>query len=77
MHIKNISSARSDSLSDIDESVGIPKKKKSKTGVLRSNKPPKKAHRNKIIQRYCAIFNKSGIPERKYKSHSDEDCTGV
>ena len=77
MHIKNIFSARAASLSDIDESMRIRKKKKAKTGVLRSNKSPKKAHRNHIIQRYCVIFNKSGIPERKYKLHSDEDCTGV
>ena len=56
----------------------IPKKKKAKTGVLRSNKSPKRAHsRHHGIQRYCVIFKKSGMPERKYTLHSAEDCTGL
>ena len=39
VHIKKIASARSASLSDRNESVRIPRKKKAKTGVLRSKNP--------------------------------------
>ena len=42
VQIKNIASDRSASLSDNNESVSIPRKKEANTGVLRSNKYPKK-----------------------------------
>ena len=47
--IKKINSDRSASLSDSDESVKIPRKKKANTGVLLSNKSPKMAHRHRGI----------------------------
>ena len=37
--IKNMASARAASIYYSDESVSIPRKRKSRTGVLRSNKP--------------------------------------
>ena len=65
-------------LSDRDKSVRIPRRKKSKTGVLSSNKSPIRAHdRHHVIRRYCVLCKKEGMPERKYTSHSAEDCTGV
>ena len=76
--IKKISYARAASLSDNDKYVSIPRKNKAKNGVLRSNKSPKRAHiRHHSIHRYCVICKKGGMPERKYTSHSAEDCTGV
>ena len=77
MQIKNIASAREASISDSNDSVSNMRKKKSKTGVLRSTKSPKKAHSHHGIQSYCVLFKKSGIPERKYTSHSAKDFTGV
>ena len=70
MHIKKIASARAASLSNSNNSVRILIKKKAKTGVLRSNKSPKKAHRHHGIQCYCVICKKAGMPERKYTPHS-------
>ena len=75
--IKNIASARAASLSDRDDLARIPRKKKARTGVLRSNRPQKKAHKHHGIQRYCVLFKKPEIPEQNYMSHSAEDCTGV
>ena len=75
--IKKIESARASSLSDTDESVRIPRKKKARTDVLRSNKSPKKAHKHHGTQRYCALCKKAGMPERKYILHSAEYCTGM
>ena len=78
MNIKNIASARAASLSDRNESMMIMRRKNAKTGVLRSNKSPIRAHdRHHVAQRYCVILKKVGIPERKYASHSTKDCTGV
>ena len=66
------------SLSDSDESVGVPRNKKDKTGVSNSHKSPIRAHdRNHDSQCYCVLFKKSGMPKRKYMWHSIEDCTGV
>ena len=75
--MKNIASARADSLSDIDESARIPRKKKARAGVLHSNKPHKKSHKNHGIQRYCVLCKKAGMPDRKYMYHSAGDFTGV
>ena len=61
--IKKITSARADSLSDIDESARIPRKKKARAGVLHSKKPHKKSHKNHGIQRYCMLCKKTGIPD--------------
>ena len=80
MQIEKIASdsAASLSLSDSDEYVRIPRKKKAKTGVLRSNKSPKRAHSSHHgIQRYCVLCKKLGIPARKYMSHSSKDFSGV
>ena len=44
VHINNISSAGAASLYDSNKSVRIPNKKKAKTGVLCSNKLPKKTY---------------------------------
>ena len=77
VNIKKISPARSASLYDRDTSLRILSNKKAKTGVLRTNKSPKKEHRHHGIQRYCVIYNKAVIDERNYTSHSAKDCTGV
>ena len=55
----------------------IPKKNKVKTGVLQSNKYPKKDNMHHSIHRYCVLFKKALMPERKYMSHSAEDFTDV
>ena len=56
VHINNIASAREDSLSDSDESVRIPRRKKANTGVLHSTKPPKRPHdRHHGVNCYCVI----------------------
>ena len=63
VHIKKSASARAASLSESDESVRIPRRKKAKTGVLRAKKPPRRAHdRHHGVHRYCVIFNKERIP---------------
>ena len=78
MYIKNISYYREASQSDSDESVRIPIRKKAKTGVLRSNKPPRRAHYSHHgVQRYCVIFKKEVIHERKYMLYSTDDFTGM
>ena len=78
MQIKNIASARASYPSDSNKFVRILRKTKAKTGVLRSNKSPKRAHsRHHGIQRYGVLWMKAVIPERKYTSHSSKDCTGV
>ena len=76
-NIKNIASAMAASLYDSYKSARIPRKKKARTGVLRSNKPQKKAHKHHGIQRYCVLYKKAGMPEKKYMQNSAEDCTGV
>ena len=78
VHIKRIASARADSLSDSNESVKILRRKRASNGVLSSNKSPRRAHyRHHGAHRYCVLFKKSGMSERKYESYSSEDCTGV
>ena len=77
-HIKKIASARAASLSDSNESVRIPRRKKANTGVLNSHNSPSRAYdRYHGAQRYCILCKKAGMPERKYASHSTEDCTDV
>ena len=77
-HIKKIASARAASLSDSNESVRIPRRKKAKTGVLNSHKTPRRAHnRHHGTHRYYILCKKSGMPERKYMSHITHDCTGM
>ena len=78
VHIKKIASARAASLSDGNKSVRITRRKKAKTGVLSSNKSPRKTHyRHHGAHRYCVHCKKAGMPEHKYTSHSSEYCTGV
>ena len=74
-HIKKIASSREASLSDIDKSARNQRKKKARTGVLCSNKYQKRANKHHGIKSYCVIYNKLGIPERKYMLHSYKDCT--
>ena len=77
-NIKNIDSDRAASLSNSDESARIPRRNKAKTGVLRSNKYPRKAHdRHHGVHRYCVLCKKAGMPGQNYLLHSAEDCTGV
>ena len=78
MHIKKIASARAASLSDSNKSVRIQRKNKAKTGVLISNKSPRRAYDSHHgAQRYCVFCKKAGMPEHKYVLHSDEGCIGV
>ena len=42
VHIKKIASARAASLSDSDDPVRIPRRKKAKTGFSSSNKSPRR-----------------------------------
>ena len=75
-YIKKIASARAASLSNSNESVRMPRKKKAKTGVSNSHKNPRRApDRHHGTQRYCVLCKKTGMPERKYMLHSTEDCT--
>ena len=54
--IKKIASARIFSLSDSEESVRIPKKKKAKTGVSNYHKTPRRAHdRHHVTHSYCVL----------------------
>ena len=76
--IKNIASDRAASLFDSDESVRIQRNKKSRTGILRSNKgPQKKANKHHDTQSYCMLYKKAGMPELMYVLHSVKDCTGM
>ena len=76
--IKKIASARADYLSESDESTRITRKKKSRTGILSSNKGPhKKVYNRHGTQRYCMIWKKAGMPDKKYISHSANECTGI
>ena len=78
VHIKNISYERSASLSNSDESVRIPRRKKAKTGILNSHKSPRRTHnRHHGSQRYCVLYKKSEMPERKYALHSTKDFNDV
>ena len=70
VQIKKISSARAASLSDSNDSINVPRKKKSRTGVLRSNKPQKKAQKYHGIKRYCVLCKKAVMPEQKYRLHT-------
>ena len=54
VHINKIASARTASLSDSNESVRIPMKKKARAGVLHCNTSPGRSHnRHHGLQRYC------------------------
>ena len=78
LHINKIVSARAASQSDSNESTRILRSNKAKTGALRSNNSPRRAHeRHHGAQRYCVLCKKAGIPERNYASHSAKDYTGV
>ena len=77
VQIKNIASDKAASLSGRNESVRILRKKKFNTGILHSNKSPKKAPWHHGVQRYYVLCKKAVIPERKYMSHSSKDLTGV
>ena len=77
-NIKKIAVARAASLSDSNKSVRIPRRNKGNTGVSNSHKIPRRANdRHHGTCRYCALFKKSVMPERKYMSHSTKDFTGM
>ena len=77
-HIKKIDSARAASLSNSNESMRVMHRKKAKTDVSNSHKPPRREHkRHHGAQCYFVIYKKAGMPECKYMSHSTEYCTGV
>ena len=75
--INKIASYRAASLSDSDKSIRIPRKNNARTGFLRSNKSPNKAHKHHGIQHFCVLCNKAGSPKRNYMSHSANYCTGM
>ena len=78
MQINKIDSSRDASIYENDNSVIIPRNNKAKTGVLHSNKSPKRAHsRHRGIHRYYLLCKKAGIPGLKYTLHSARDCTWV
>ena len=78
LQIKKIASSRSASISDSEKYLRIQRKKRANTGVLLSNKTPKRVHRRHYgTHCYCVLCNKAGMTEHKYTSHSDKDCTGV
>ena len=78
MHINKMASTRSAYKYDSDYSASIPRRRKAKTGVLRSNKIPRRSHdRHHGVHCYCVLCKKSVMPERKYPTHSSKDCTGV
>ena len=59
VYIKNIDSAMEASLSDSDESMRVPRRKISKTGVSNSHKSPRRAHyRHHGAQRYRLLCKK-------------------
>ena len=77
-HIKNIVSAKASSLSDSDEIVRVPRRKKTNTGVSNYHKSPKRSHdRHHGKQRYCVLFKKARMPKRKCMLHSTEDFADV
>ena len=76
VHIKKIASVRAAYLSDSNYPVRITRRKKAKTGVLISNKSPRRAQeRHHGAHSYCVFCKKAGITEHKYASHSSKDCT--
>ena len=78
VHINKMASTRSAYKYDSDYSASIPRRRKAKTGVLRSNKIPRRSHdRHHGVHCYCVLCKKSVMPERKYPTHSSKDCTGV
>ena len=73
--IKEIEFSKSDSLSDSNEYLSIPRKKKARTGVhlKQQGKNNPKQHSAK---RYCVLLNKAVLPAQKYMSHNSEECFG-
>ena len=66
-HIKKIASVRAASLSNSDKLVRVPKRNKAKTSVSDYHKSPRRAHyRHHGSHRYCVLFKKEVMPERKY-----------
>ena len=75
--IKSIETSSAASNSDIHESVRLTCKKMVRTGVLPKRKQQeKKTTKYHVIHCYLALCKKAGMPERKYMSHSSENCFG-
>ena len=78
VQINRIASVRESSIYDSNESVRIPRKNKSKTGVLRYNTSSKRVRsRHHGIQRYFVLCKNSGMPDCNYMSYSTKDFTCV
>ena len=55
----------------------MPRKKKTRTGVLPSRKQHKKnTPKHHGTQQYCVVWNKAWIPEQKWKYHTSENFFG-
>ena len=73
--IKRLTTSRASSNSDSNESVRGPFKKRVRTGVIPNHKQQgKKTPKYYAIQRYCEIFKKARMSEKKYMPYSSENC---
>ena len=62
---------------DSDESVRVPYKNRARTGVITSRRQQgKKTLKHHGAQRYCVFCKKAGMPDKKYMSHSSDNCFG-
>ena len=62
---------------DSNASAKVTHKNEERTGVLPDCKNQgKKNSKHKGPHSYCVLFNKAGMPKRKYKLHSSENCLG-
>ena len=77
-HIKRLAASKAAPInSDSDNYTRVPRKKKVRTGILPSHKQHgKNTPNNHGAQRYCVLCKNAGMPERKWKSHSSENCFG-
>ena len=73
--INNISYTISASHSDSDKSIRVPRKEKSRTGLLHNN-PNINSPKRHGTQSHCMLCKNSVIPEKKYMLHSSEECFG-
>ena len=77
-HINRIETSKADPVnSNRDNSIMVLRNKKARTGVL----PSHKQHGKKTPKRhgkhcYCMLWNMTGMPDRKYKSHISRNWFG-
>ena len=61
--------------SDSDASPRVPHKKNARAGVLLDrNQHGDKTPKHKCYWCYCVLCKKATMPDRKYKSHSSQNC---